>query len=364
MLQSVIVSTYNKPFYLERVLEGLKFQDRSDFEVIVADDGSTDETRELIARRREQVSFPLEHVWQEDLGFRAARIRNLGLKAARGEQVIFLDGDCVPFPEFLSAHARAYSPETFLAGDRLFLDESTTMALAVGDVADGQVRTVVPSREYRSQRVRIVKDSYYRATRLKQRPKVVTANVSAARAALEMINGLDERFVGWGHEDEDLRRRLIKAGYRVRSIAGRAQVAHLWHPTVDSFQGRVKFGVNAEYYHRGFYLSRCRLGLETRAMSDLSIVWGDDPSPARDCEVGIGWPGSPPRVGKAEVSIYYCPTREKSHPHCDLLIEPGSRVHWKPCSRKQPSRLEIDRPLDLSQAEDRDRLLGYLDPIL
>ena len=73
---SVIITTYNNPAWLEKVLWSYTCQTRKDFEILIADDGSNDETRELIEAMRSQVPFPIRHVWQEDDGFRKCRILN------------------------------------------------------------------------------------------------------------------------------------------------------------------------------------------------------------------------------------------------------------------------------------------------
>src|SRR5689334_759596 len=92
---SLIITTYNRPEALAAVLRALDLQIERDFEVLIADDGSTDETRILLEGLRERVHFPLRHVWQEDRGFRAARARNLAVAASGGEYLVFLDGDCI-----------------------------------------------------------------------------------------------------------------------------------------------------------------------------------------------------------------------------------------------------------------------------
>lgn len=375
--QSVIVSTYNKPRHLRLVLEGLFHQTIGDaeFEVIVADDGSGDETRAIVDEVRARASFRLEHVWQEDLGFRAARVRNLGVHASRGEQLIFLDGDCIPFPEFLEAHRARFREDAIEAGDRLFLDREPSDALTVEDVASGRFRSILPRSEYRSLRWRAFKDRVYTATRLKVRPKVVTANLAVPRAGFVEINGLDERFVGWGHEDEDLRRRFARRGYAVRSAATTALVCHLWHRQVDSFHGKVKHGDNVPYFKRGFYLSRCRMGLETRPLESCRISWVDHDAPKTEpngdgpLEVAIAWRRET-QLPEAEVRIAIGSPESSAHrTDADLIVEcptdgatdPPTLVQGEP---GRPPRLPLPTPLDLDREPDRERLLEALAEIL
>src|SRR5690625_3672381 len=99
---SVIFSTYNSPEWLEKVLWGYQCQSFQDFEVLVADDGSTSETADLIHRLQQHVSFPLHHIWHEDRGFRKCDILNKAVAAAHTDYLVFSDGDCIPRADFLS----------------------------------------------------------------------------------------------------------------------------------------------------------------------------------------------------------------------------------------------------------------------
>lgn len=108
---SVILSTYNRPKALQVVLDALGRQDDHNFEVIVADDGSGTETRDVVnAMATKWPQCNIQHVWHEKKGFRLARIRNLACKVCTGKYLVFLDGDCIPPPDFLSRH-RALSEE-------------------------------------------------------------------------------------------------------------------------------------------------------------------------------------------------------------------------------------------------------------
>ncbi len=118
---AVIVTTYNRPDALAAVLEGYLAQTDSDFELLVADDGSTKETAEVVRQFRARASFPIHHVWQEDAGFRAAAIRNRALAATDADYIVFTDGDCVPPPDFVACHRRLGERGWFLSGNRLML---------------------------------------------------------------------------------------------------------------------------------------------------------------------------------------------------------------------------------------------------
>src|SRR5262245_60300292 len=101
---AVVVTTYNRPDALAAVLEGYGAQSDRGFELIVADDGSTDDTRNVISDFQRRLPFPVTHLWQEDQGFRAAAIRNRAAAHTAAEYVLFTDGDCIPPRSFVRRH--------------------------------------------------------------------------------------------------------------------------------------------------------------------------------------------------------------------------------------------------------------------
>src|SRR6056297_2680694 len=116
MKLSVIISTYNSPEWLEKVLWGYSVQSHNDFEIIIADDGSGAETRQLIDRMRQQTGLTIRHIWQEDKGFRKCRILNLAVLESATDYLVFTDGDCIPRRDFLEVHATEAEPGRFLSG--------------------------------------------------------------------------------------------------------------------------------------------------------------------------------------------------------------------------------------------------------
>ena len=213
--------------------------------------------------------FPLRHEWEENRGFRLARARNRGVRSAAGAYLIFLDGDCVPPTGFVTAHRTARRRGAFLAGLRRFLDRPSTEALPPGSMDGGELLRRVPRRERSRLIARAALDRAYVLLRLKDRPKPLGANLSAWRGDLERVNGFDERYVGWGLEDEDLARRLTRSGIRKGFAPLGASVIHLWHPPDPTFRGRASASPNAPRYHQGFFLDRCRSGLRPRPLADL-----------------------------------------------------------------------------------------------
>ena len=125
-LITIIVTTYNREDALDAVLRSLARQTDMDFEVVVADDGSSAATGQLIETWKPKIAHRLEHVWHADQGFRAAEIRNRAILAARGAYCVFLDGDCIVRPNFVAMHRRLAEPGWFVTGNRVLLSAELT----------------------------------------------------------------------------------------------------------------------------------------------------------------------------------------------------------------------------------------------
>lgn len=136
---SVIVSTYNSPTWLEKVLWGFFEQTTKNFELVIADDGSTPETGDLIERLRANAPVPISHIWQPDEGFQKCRILNKAIVAARGDYLIFTDGDCIPRSDFVEQHLRHARPGYFLSGGYFKLPMDISKAIAREDVRSQRI---------------------------------------------------------------------------------------------------------------------------------------------------------------------------------------------------------------------------------
>src|SRR5690349_8821332 len=113
---SVIITTYNSPAWLQKVLWGYASQTFKDFEVVIADDGSTEDTRELIDEMRKEVFYPVQHIWQKDEGFRKCEILNKAIVASKADYLVISDGDCIPRKDFLEVHVDKRKQGCFLSG--------------------------------------------------------------------------------------------------------------------------------------------------------------------------------------------------------------------------------------------------------
>jgi glycosyltransferase involved in cell wall biosynthesis len=237
---AVIVTTYNRTDALAAVLEGYLAQTDRDFEVLLADDGSTDETAQIIRQFQARATFPIRHVWQEDVGFRAAMVRNRALAETSADYVIFTDGDCVPPVDFVTRHRMLNEPGWFLSGNRLLLTQEFTAQVLREKLPihlwragewlrarmKGRIERILPL-------IRLPDARWLRKLAPRRWKGAKTCNLSAYRRDLLQVNGLDESYTGWGLEDSDLVIRLIRAGVLSKSARFSAPVLHLWHKEND-----------------------------------------------------------------------------------------------------------------------------------
>jgi len=232
MRVSVIALTYNWPAALERLLASLAVQTRLPDEVIVADDGSGEETRALVERMARDFPVPLRHVWQEDRGFRAARARNRGIAASRGDYVILLDGDMLLHPHFVADHLMLAERGFFLQGGRIKATREESAELLAGGAPVFAPWSRADFHEFDGIK-RLYAFRQPQLARWKARSRnggrVMSCNMSFWREDLLRVNGFDERMEGYGAEDRELVARLENAGLRRRALKWAALAVHLWH---------------------------------------------------------------------------------------------------------------------------------------
>lgn len=236
---SVIVSTYNWESALAKVLDSLAIQSDDNFEVVIADDGSGKATKELVSGRTRGFPVSLSHVWHEDKGFRAAAARNLAVSVSQGEYLVFLDGDCVVFPDFIKTHILLAERGCFVAGNRILLSEALTTAILADkeDVCRWSparfLRARIHSEVNRLLPLLRLPDGFFRKLQRSRWQGAMTCNLAVWRDDFYQVNGFDESFVGWGHEDAEFVNRLINSGIFRKEGRFAAPVLHMWHQAQD-----------------------------------------------------------------------------------------------------------------------------------
>jgi GT2 family glycosyltransferase len=232
---SVVITTYNRSDALLAVLVGLQCQNDTQFDVVVADDGSGEEHVNAILGSPAAKLLNVTHVWHPDVGFTAARIRNRGVAASHGEYIVFLDGDCVPENDFIAQHRRLAQTGYFVNGSRIMLSPDLTRQIT-RDQAQISARSWMFwfSQYLKGQASKLtglirLPDLSFRRQQTFTWKGIRSCNMGVWRSDFERVDGFDESFVGWGHEDADFVLRLHNCGLFRKNGFCATEVFHLWH---------------------------------------------------------------------------------------------------------------------------------------
>ena len=231
---TLVVVTYNSPVYLSLTFKSILAQSVLPEEIIVADDGSTEPTREVIDRFREGMNqrsggkTPVVHIWHPDEGFRRSAILNKAVAAASGRYIVQVDGDLVLHPHFIADHRRAASQGCYVAGSRVNVGEQKARQTA----DTGDIRLSVFSRGM---------TNFFNGLRIPRLQKPMSryhigsiyhargCNLAYWREDFLRVNGYDERMTGWGWEDTELLARMRHAGVESYALKYKAITYHLYH---------------------------------------------------------------------------------------------------------------------------------------
>lgn len=236
MFVSVILSTYESPAWLTKVIWGYAAQTHRQFEIVIADDGSSHATAQCIEQLRRATQLSLHHVWQTKQGFGKCRILNRAIRAASADYLVFSDGDCIPRADFLAQHVRLAAPGRMLSGGMFRLPRALSEQISADDIFSGRftnVRWLVRRGRMRS----------YKLLSLAPRGRLAAFfdaltttratfnghNTSVWKSDVLRVNGFDER-LGYGGLDREVGERLVNAGVRPMQIRHRAICVHLDHP--------------------------------------------------------------------------------------------------------------------------------------
>ncbi|KGQ33477.1 glycosyl transferase [Gallibacterium genomosp. 2] len=231
---SLIITTYNRPDALEAVLNSVLQQKVLPMEVLVADDGSRQETAQLISRYQQMFPIPLIHCWQADRGFRAAESRNRAISQAKGEYIIIIDGDMVLHPLFIQDHISYAKRGVLVQGGRVVLPLEKTKQILQKPQVYPRIRWYQQGIENRIEK-RFSACHLYWINRFIHKEKknyfkgIRSCNMAFFREDALKINGFNNDFVGWGREDSEFVARFYNAGMKRKDIRFAAIAYHLWH---------------------------------------------------------------------------------------------------------------------------------------
>ena len=255
---SLIIATYNNPKALELVLMAIKNQTVLPNEVIVADDGSTIETKELIGSFVLDFPVPIVHVWQEDIGFRAATIRNKAIAIASFDYIIQIDGDIITNKNFIKDHLQYATLNQFLFGSRVNIKQSFVNELYLKKILKFTFFSKGIKNRFRTLRIpfftKFIKQNHIISAKLRG------CNMSYWRKDALKINGYDESFFGWGGEDSEFGNRLHNAGIAGKRLKFAAVVYHIYHFEKD--KSNLDDNINIQMKSRNEKLSFTTDGID------------------------------------------------------------------------------------------------------
>jgi glycosyltransferase involved in cell wall biosynthesis len=237
---SILLATYNWPQALKLCLESLASQTDGSFEIIIADDGSTESTKQVIEQFKVSTSILIEHLWQEDQGFRKTIILNRAIAAAHGDYLVFLDGDCIVQPDFIARHRALAQKGYLVTGSRVLLNEKLTQELItwpqwdfvrfcsnlLGKRLGGGINKYWPLK------IKLGNGAWRDYKKFVWR-RIKGCNMACWKSDAEAIHGFDETMTGWGHEDADFVFRLQRHHIMRKSGSWATEVFHLFHKIND-----------------------------------------------------------------------------------------------------------------------------------
>ncbi|WP_010520979.1 glycosyltransferase family 2 protein [Aquimarina agarivorans] len=227
MKTALLISTYNWPEALNLVLKSVLNQSVFPDEILIADDGSSKKTRELIEDFRNLSLLNVKHVWQEDKGFRKSKILNKAITATKVDYIIEVDGDCILHKDFIKDHKRLALPGHFLFGSRVNIQQFYLIELFKKSKINFNFFSKGIKKRARAIRIPFLANLFKGNDQLSK--KLRGCNLSFFRSDFIKVNGYNEDFEGWGKEDSELAIRLLNSGCLGKRIKYSGIVFHIWH---------------------------------------------------------------------------------------------------------------------------------------
>ena len=277
MKASVIISTYNEPEWLEKVLWGYEVQLYKNFEIVVADDGSAEPTRQVIERFRKESSLDIIHVWHEDRGYQKCQILNKAVKASTADYVIFTDGDCIPRNDFVDVHVRNAEKGRFLSGGAIRLPMNTSQAIGRSEVYDGRAFDIrwlkergLPKNPVKNLKLLGTQYGFDRILNLftPARASWNGGNSSTWKEYILASNGFDER-MRYGGQDREFGERLVNRGIKGKQLRFSAVCVHLDYSRGYKTEAAIQHNLNIRKETR----------LKKKTWAEFGIVKSDREQP-------------------------------------------------------------------------------------
>lgn len=256
MKASIIMTTYNSEDWLRKVLTGFSVQTEMDFEVIVADDGSTIETKKVIESFASKFNYPIIHVWQEDNGFQKTKILNKAIVKSNSEYLIFMDGDCIPRNDFIKNHIKNKEEGYFLSGGYFKLPMSISKLISENDILNQNCFKILWLKKnglkINFKLTKLTHNKYFSAFMNWLTPTKRSwngHNSSGFKSDIMAVNGFNE-LLAYGGEDREMGERLFNNGLLSKQIRYSAICVHLDHYRNYIDKEKVKFNSEVRKYNK------------------------------------------------------------------------------------------------------------------
>lgn len=241
MKPSLLISTYNWPEALELVLLSVKNQSVKPKEILIADDGSTEITKNLIEDFQKKSAVPILHIWHEDSGFRRSSILNKAIASSTSDYIIQTDGDCILHKDFIKDHLQMRKKNTYLFGSRVNIKEDLLPSLFSRKKIQFSFFEKGISKRTRNLRIPLFASFYSKSAEISS--KLRGCNLSFWRADFVAVNGYNENFEGWGREDSELIIRMMNNGVCGRRLRYSGIIYHIWHKVKDKSRFEINDGL-------------------------------------------------------------------------------------------------------------------------
>ena len=226
---SLIITTYNWPEALLLVLKSIEEQSITPDEVIIADDGSKEETTNIIEKFSQRTKLNIIHSWQEDIGYRLSMSRNKAIAKSKSDYIVMIDGDMILHPNFIEDHISFAKKGTFVQGVRAKISDSKSIEiLKNSSIFFKQFDMGLKSKRY-SIRNKLLSFLFSGKKYINKLNMFLGCNMAFFKRDCLNINGFNEDFIGWGRNDSEFGARMLHSGLDRRDLRFSAVAYHIHH---------------------------------------------------------------------------------------------------------------------------------------
>ena len=279
---SIIIAVYNRMNYLKNILLALENQTFKEFEVIIADDGSREDVKDYLGIIK-KMPYKIKHVYQEDKGFRLSSSRNNGIRHASGDFLLFLDQDILMDKNFINDVVKNIKKNKILKINALYLDQERSKEIekVIGKNKKFSYKCIdeiLEEKDFKKiqedKRRDIKRNIIYKMKLNRRGARIIGLGIGGYKKYFLKVNGFDEKYQGWGYEDDDIGNRFYVLGLEVKSIKSLKPVVHMWHREASSKEKSQ----NEEYYYKRKKIIfkrknyKCIHGIENKLVEENILV--------------------------------------------------------------------------------------------